>query len=847
MSFSLRRRVPPFAIAVSLAATARAQLPLQAPPEAPAQPPPDARPAAATPPALLQGADAAYPEPAKAQRLEAKVPLRLTIDETGTVSEVEVLEPAGNGFDEAAREAALRFRFAPAKRGDQPIASRIRYVVVFRLPPPAEPAAAPEPPPVAASAPVVEPVAPAAVVEAAAEAVDVNVQGQLTEAQKLQQSAEAVNVVDFRRPREQSSDLGEVLARNQGVMVRRDGGLGSDERFALNGLYDEQIRLFRDGIPLDLGGYGFGIASMPVNLVERVEIYRGVVPVRFGSDALGGAINLVTDQRFENHASASYQIGSFGMHRATLAGRYAHQPTGFTAYGEAFFDRAKNDYQVDVEIPDERGRLSAARVPRFHDAYRAHGGTLQAGLVDRRWAKRLLLSGFYARTDKEIQHNVVMTVPYGEARWGSTVLGSILRYEVELGRGIDLEVVGAYSKRTTDFLDRSRWVYNWRGERIRERRVLGEIESQPSDQLTRQHAAYARTGAGWRLSKYHTVRASSAFNFATRSGDERLQADPTARDPLTAERQLWTVISGAEYQLDVLGDRLSNVFFVKDYVYNVKAEDPLPGGVFRRRDASEHSQGIGDSLRYRFTPWLYAKASYEFATQLPSAEKVFGDSVLVLQNLELLPELSHNANLGPRFELTRTPIGELTFEVNGFLRDTDRQIVLLGNDRFFSYQNVYHARTWGVENGATWASPSRLVSLEGGVTWLDQRNASNQGTFQAFKGDRIPNRPYLTSSWGARLRFTAMPDFEDTLEPYYYGRYVHEFFRGWESQGLREFKQVVESQLLHTLGVTYTFSADLGRVTASVECENVTNTRAFDNYGVEKPGRGFYAKVAGGL
>lgn len=844
MSPRLRRRVSAAALLVPLlrAAAAGAQLPIA---EAP---PPEPAPAEATPPALLEAADATYPEEAKTQGLEASVALRLSIDETGQVTKAEVLEPAGHGFDEAAREAVLRFRFAPAKRGEQPTASRINYRYVFKLPPPVAEASPPPPPPVAPTptAPVAPAPAPAAE-PTSPPAVDVNVEGQLTDAQRLQQSAEAVNVVDMRRPREQSADLGEVLARNQGVIVRRDGGLGSDERFALNGMYDEQIRFFLDGIPLDLAGYSFGIASMPVNLVERVEIYRGVVPIRFGSDALGGAVNLVTDQSYTNHAGASYQIGSFGIHRVTLSGRYKHEASGFTAGGTAFFDRADNDYEVNVEIPDERGRLAPARVPRFHDGYRAYGATIEAGLIERKWAKRLLLKGFFARTDKDIQHNVVMTVPYGEVSWGSTVVGGIARYEVEPVRNVNIELVGAYSKRTTDFSDKSMWVYNWRGERVRERRVGGEIEPKPRDQVHWQHAVYTRAGGGWKISSHHTLRSSSALTFATRAGDEKIQLDPNARDPLTAERKLWTVISGIEYQLDVLADRLSNIVFVKDYLYQVEAEDPLSGGAFKRRDADSHDVGVGDSLRFRFTPWLYAKASYEYATQLPTPDKVFGDGVLIQANLELEPEVSHNLNFGPRLELTRTPIGELTFEVNGFMRDTDKQIVLLGNDRFFTYQNVYRARTWGLENGATWSAPTRVVSLEGGVTWLDQRNASDEGTFGAFEGDRIPNRPYLTASWGGRLRFTGFPNADDTLEPFYHGRYVHEFFRGWESQGLREFKQVVDAQLTHTAGVTYTLSEDFGRITATAEVENFTDALAYDNYGVERPGRGYYFKLAGDL
>jgi hypothetical protein len=101
----------------------------------------------------------------------------------------------------------------------------------------------------------------------------------------------------------------------------------------------------------------------------------------------------------------------------------------------------------------------------------------------------------------------------------------------------------------------------------------------------------------------------------------------------------------------------------------------------------------------------------------------------------------------------------------------------------------------------------------------------------------------LTGSWGARLRFTGFPDKDDTLEPYYDGRYVHAFYRGWESQGLKEFKQVVDTQVLHSAGVTWSFSESFGRTTTSLEVHNLTGARAFDNFGVERPGRAFYLKL----
>jgi vitamin B12 transporter len=467
------------------------------------------------------------------------------------------------------------------------------------------------------------------------------------------------------------------------------------------------------------------------------------------------------------------------------------------------------------------------------------------GVVERPWAKRLLLRGFYAATEKELQHNIVMAVPYGEVRYGSRVYGVLGRYEVDLSPRLAAELVAAYSKRTTDFEDRSTWVYNWRGERVRERRVAGELENKPTDQSSWQHSGFARAGLTWRLLPGHTVSVSSSPAYTTRTGDERLQADPTARDPLNAKRKLLTLVSGLEYQLDLFDDRLSNVLFFKDYVYRAKNIEPITGGTVKERDSKRHRAGVGDALRYRFTDWLYAKASYELATRLPSADELFGDGVLIRPNAELGPEISHNANLGPRLELTRTPAGEFVAEVNAFYRDSDQLIVLLGNDRFYTYQNVYRAIAKGLENSVAWTAPRRFLGVEAGLTWLDVRNASSSGTFGDFEGDRVPNRPYLTASWGAHLRFTGFPGGDDTLEPYYAGRYVHEFYRGWESQGLEEFKQVVDAQVVHSAGVTWSLSAGFGRTSATLELDNVTSAKAFDNFGVERPGRAVYLKVAG--
>ena len=95
----------------------------------------DGAPAVAlTPPRLLTFVEATYPPAAKAVGRQAQVELELTIDGAGKVTAAAVVEPAGDGFDEAAVAAARQFVFAPARRGEHPIGARIRYRYAFELP-----------------------------------------------------------------------------------------------------------------------------------------------------------------------------------------------------------------------------------------------------------------------------------------------------------------------------------------------------------------------------------------------------------------------------------------------------------------------------------------------------------------------------------------------------------------------------------------------------------------------------------------------------------------------------------------------------------------------------------------
>jgi vitamin B12 transporter len=662
--------------------------------------------------------------------------------------------------------------------------------------------------------------------------------------QQLVESARAVTVIDTRRARERTADLGEVLSRAQGIQVRRSGGLGSAARFSLNGLYDDQIRFFLDGVPLEFAGWGFGVANVPVELVQRIEVHRGVVPVALGADALGGAIDLVTDPSWVDRAAASWQVGSFGMHRGAAIARSRDDDTGLAAGLSLFVDRAVNDYPIDVEVTDDRGRLEPATVRRFHDGYLASGGSAEVGVVERGALRRALVRVFATSHAKELQHNLVMTVPYGEAEYTESARGVTGDVLVEDGPW-RLRVLGGAAWRRIGFRDMSETVYDWYGRAVRDRRQPGELGMDPTDQLVTETGLFARVSAERALGARQRLRLAVGPTAAMRGGRDFLDPNPGGRDPLSARRDLYQVVTGVEHEVRAGGDRIENIAFAKHYGMWADAEDVRTGFLFVPVEQRSQRFGAGDAARWRLRDWLIAKASYEWATRLPSVDEIFGDGILVQPNLELAPETSHNANLGARVDVEGRR-GAVTADVNLFARLADRLIVLLGDDRFFTYQNVWSARIVGVEGSVGWVSPGEWASLETAWTVQDIRNASSEGTFAPYEGDRIPNRPWLLGSASGTVRKRGFVRAGDELSGFASSRYVHPFFRGWESIGQRELKQVIPRQLTHSVGVTYAMRG-LTPLVTTFEIQNVTDARVFDSFGVQRPGRAFFVKISGDL
>ncbi len=244
----------------------------------------------------------------------------------------------------------------------------------------------------------------------------VNVYGK-SESQRLRESAFTVNALEINTSVSSLNNINTLVGRSSGVIIREDGGVGSDFDLTINGLSGNSIRYFIDGIPLASMGNGVTLANLPVNIVDRIEVYKGVVPASLGSDALGGAINIITKSTVKNYLDASYGLGSFGTHKADLNAQYIFPQSGLFIQPSVGINYSKNNYEMKgVEIWNSNtSEFETANLKRFHDDYYSILSQLTVGVSNKIWADLFSVSASYFSSYNEMQTGAVQSVVYGMA------------------------------------------------------------------------------------------------------------------------------------------------------------------------------------------------------------------------------------------------------------------------------------------------------------------------------------------------------------------------------------------------------------------------------------------------
>jgi len=664
-----------------------------------------------------------------------------------------------------------------------------------------------------------------------------------------------INTIDTKLLQGETKDVARLLDQAQGVRIRQGGGLGSSTSITLNGLTGNAVRFYYNGIPIEFLGQGFNLNTIPISNVARIDIYKGVMPANIGTDALGGGINVVTNQNPENNFDVSYQYGSFNTHRiaATITRKFA----GNWYFNlSANYNYSDNDYEMNVTnniygtLPNSSiggviGRENI-RVGRFHDAFSALLVQTGIGYFDED-RKLYFRAGINVTMGyKEFQQGArVGTIPLGEVTYREQ--GTNFTFDISKGFGENWQIsylgnIG-YSRLITD--DSTNVIYDWNGNNITAQfpnitTVAGaELLANPSRSDIYNYNTVHRLGIirefeyGFKLSLNHFLA------YQDRSGTEELEASYIAgTDPNTIGFQLTKNISAFELSKSFLEDKIELLTTAKYYQYSARGVD------IRLVNASElptvNSEdafwGYNFAGKWNINENIFIRASFEEAVRIPDQIELFGDLRTIAPNFALRPERSQNVNVG--FNLAFREFLKIDF--NYFLRNqTDLIFIDVSNISLGTYRNRDDASATGFETSLS-GEPFKNFTYTWNTTYQEIKiNGFTDIRDEFLVGNPIPNIPTFFTNLA--LTYT-LEDFlkEGNSLKFNTDIYFIDEFSFIQEGGQRNDDNWIPTQNAMDFGLSYIWD---NKLSFNFQINNLFDAELFDFISVPRPGRNFAFKI----
>lgn len=683
-----------------------------------------------------------------------------------------------------------------------------------------------------------------------------------TEKKEIETRGFAVNVIETKELAQRNIQTNEMLDRTVGIRVRQNGGMGSTVNYNLNGMSGNSVRIFIDGISITTYGESFSLNSIPPAMIDRIEVYKGVIPAHLADDALGGAINVVLKKGSLNTISASVSYGSFNTFQTNLNGSYRQEKTGFTVKASAFHNYSDNDYEVWGKFVRNilpNGRYEYVRARRFNDAYRSTGGQIQAGFTNVKWADQLLF-GFNSSDDfKEIQHGTYMSVPY-KGRFtesNSNVLSLNYQKKNLLVKGLEFNLNAMYSMRGQVVVDTVKWNYNWFGEislGLNGNQILrpsGAQQAAPTINHIDRNISTFRAGANYDINNDHRLVLNHIYYKMYRSEQDFMRSE--LEREFIGTRNLEKNISSFAYESKFLKNRLRNNLFIKYYQQSIERIDPVLGVVNGQSTRQENKSssnknhiGYGMATSFGLTKNLILLGSTEKAVRLPSENEVFGNpGENIIENFGIKPEVSYNYNLGINAGSFYIGDHKYSFTLSGFIRDTRDKIVQRINPRVNDalqtnpFENLGKNKAVGFETDIHYTFKNNLkidINMSKFNSVFNMQYDANGREFDYYN-QQLPNEPFWTANTAIQYTIKDILKEKTALNLYYSFRFVERFYTTWLV--IEDFR--TPRQYVQDLGLSYSLPGN--KLVFSLDAKNIFDNQVYDNFAVQKPGRAFYFKI----
>ncbi|KAF5301848.1 hypothetical protein FQA39_LY19081 [Lamprigera yunnana] len=280
----------------------------------------------------------------------------------------------------------------------------------------------------------------------------------------LKETPLSVKIVDMQAVKSQANNIGEILNMSTGVKLRTEGGVGSGfQRWSSDEFY----------------GHSFNPNVLSPNMLDRVDVYKGVMPISLASDALGGGINFISKPVQKDNLEISNEIASFT-------------------------------------------NLKKVEAKRFHDDTEASYMEVYTGVRNKSWANDFRVGFIYSHFYKEIQNDLEMRKPYGECPFAkeNNVTGYLQYKKMFFDNRLKLDLMTAFARYNNSFVDISRRRYNWLGEyTFSNENSVGEI-NKGNDMKMNYNMFHTRLNAAFRINNNHSLEFGNMYFYQRRKGSD---------------------------------------------------------------------------------------------------------------------------------------------------------------------------------------------------------------------------------------------------------------------------------------------------------------------------------------
>lgn len=689
--------------------------------------------------------------------------------------------------------------------------------------------------------------------------------------QKLETSGFAVAIIETKEASLRNLTTNELLDRSVGVRVRQNGGIGSNVEYNLNGMSGSAIGMFIDGIEISTFGSSFNLNNIPPAMIERIEVYKGILPSHLTGDYVGGAINVVLKKDVsKNTATAAVSYGSFQTLQSDLGVTLRDKKSGLSFRGSGFYTYTDNSFETwgrSTTFVNHLQQITRPyRAKRFNNTYKAVGGRFEAGFTDTKWADQFFIGYNGSSNYTEIPHGITMAVPY-VGRFNETKSHALLLNYTKknfLVQNLALNINAVRSERSTYLQDTISYAYNWDGT-IREVIEFGErvpLRTNGGQQgpktitNTDRKITNARSNLGYLIASGHRISLNHKYEATNRKDEDLL--NPSLRELATKSLVTKNIVS-LNYEAESFNKKLITNLLGKyttnktnQTKYDIVTTDGANSIVQSESSTSDYNFGYGATASYQVIEKLFVIGSTENSYIMPTENQLFGaPEINILSNLTLEPEKNINYNLGFRWGPIDFKKHKISFYANAFWRNGFNKITQQAVDvseieeesdadiQTTRYVNLGKTQARGFEAEIIYVYNNKLnasvnFSKFNNVFKLER---DNNGLPHTFFGQQVPNEPFLTANANIQYRLNNVLQKNSILNLYYNTGFVGEYYVVWGQPDW----SLTPSQFTHDIGLSYGFPSK--KLIASIDVKNLMNAEIYDNFSIQKPGRGIYFKL----